>query len=73
MSETPQEVSQRFGVLLKRLSEMKAERDELVETLKALMVALTPELTGAPKNIPKSRWAGQWDAAEMAIKAAEGR
>ena len=46
---------------------------DLLDALKSLMVALTPELTGVPKSVPKSSWAGQWDAAETAIAKAEGK
>lgn len=49
-----------------------ATAPELLESLKNLMKALAPELTGMPKNIAKTKWADQWDKAEEAIAKAEG-
>ena len=37
---------------------------ELREALRNLMKAVTPELTGPTKNVPKSEWVRQWWAAE---------
>jgi len=39
--------------------------------LKNLMKAVTPELTGVPKNVPKSSWGDEWDAAEAALSQDE--
>lgn len=53
------------------LEEAEKLNKELLAALKELLRAVTPELTGPPKNIPKSAWATQWDKAEAAIKKAE--
>jgi hypothetical protein len=45
---------------------------ELLEALENLMHAVAEELTGLPKNVPKSHWAKQWDSAEAALRKAKG-
>lgn len=44
-------------------------RRQGLNLLADLMKALEPELTGPPKNVPKSSWAEQWDRADAAIRA----
>jgi len=45
---------------------------EMREALRELMEVVAAELTGAPKNVPKSSWAEQWDKAEAALKRGAG-
>lgn len=47
----------------------QAEIDAVVGEFAKLMNALEPELKGPPKNVPKSSWAAQWDAAEAICRA----
>lgn len=44
------------------------ENKTLRVALQNLMDALEPELTGAPKNVPKSAWAAQWARAAEVLK-----
>lgn len=39
----------------------------LVEAAPKLMKALEAELTGPPKNVPKSSWAKEWDDTDAAL------
>ena len=41
----------------------------LERAVRDLMEALMAELTGFPKNAPKSAWATEWDAVEAALAA----
>ncbi len=47
-----------------RMEAAERERDALKQALRNLLKALTPELTGRPKNVKKSTWAKEWDEAE---------
>ena len=50
--------------LLEAYSVVRAQK----AALKNLMDAITPELTGMPKNVPKSSWAEAWEAACAALR-----
>jgi hypothetical protein len=48
-----------------------AAAPELLQSLRELMQAVEAELTGEPKNVPKSVWSDKWEKAEVAIHKAE--
>ena len=53
-------------------ADLRIVQDRLLDTLQKLrdlLRVLEPELTGQPKNVPKSSWAVQWDAAEQVLSA----